>query len=78
MNLEMSFFEIYNEKIHDLLGQSSARDKTTGKKSSVSVPLVPVNVILHVWIMDMLSMAIKLRQTTLAIYLPSIGNRMIM
>ena len=37
MNVEMSFFEIYNEKIHDLLGQSSLRNKTTGKKSSVSV-----------------------------------------
>jgi len=35
VNVEMSFFEIYNEKIHDLLGQSSLRDKTTGKKSSV-------------------------------------------
>lgn len=40
VNLEMSFFEIYNEKIHDLLGQSSVRDKTTGKKSSVRVSLV--------------------------------------
>jgi len=35
MNVEMSFFEIYNEKIHDLLGQSSLRDKATGKKCSV-------------------------------------------
>ena len=37
VNVEMSFFEIYNEKIHDLLGQSSLRDKATGKKSSLKV-----------------------------------------
>jgi len=36
INIEMSFFEIYNEKIHDLLGQSwTLRDKAAGKTSSV-------------------------------------------
>jgi len=36
VNIEMSFFEIYNEKIHDLLGQSwTLREKAAGKKLSV-------------------------------------------
>ena len=34
MNVEISFFEIYNEKIHDLLAPST-KDKT-GKKTNVS------------------------------------------
>ena len=35
VNIEISFFELYNEKIHDLLLQSSLRDPTTAKKPSV-------------------------------------------
>ena len=27
MNVEISFFEIYNEKIHDLLGPTVSKDK---------------------------------------------------
>ena len=43
VNLEMSFFEIYNEKIHDLLGQSwTLRDRTLGKKPSVSEIVVSI------------------------------------
>ena len=34
INVEISFFEIYNEKIHDLLG--SCKDKA-GKKQTVSL-----------------------------------------
>lgn len=32
LNVEISFFEIYNEKIHDLLGQT--KDKS-GKRNTV-------------------------------------------
>ncbi len=35
VNVQISFFEIYNEKIHDLL-QHEFKDKLTGKKVNVS------------------------------------------
>ncbi|ESO00704.1 hypothetical protein HELRODRAFT_192579 [Helobdella robusta] len=40
-NVEISFFEIYNEKIHDLLGSSSGKDKSF-KKPNLKVREHPV------------------------------------
>lgn len=34
-NVELSFFEIYNEKIHDLLGSSHGKDKSCKKPSVI-------------------------------------------
>ena len=34
-NVEISFFEIYNEKIHDLLGPSASKDKLQMKRPTV-------------------------------------------
>ena len=36
VNVEISFFEIYNEKIHDLLGPLT-KDKYTGKRQTVRI-----------------------------------------
>ena len=35
--VEISFFEIYNEKIHDLLASSTAKDKGSVKKTNVCI-----------------------------------------
>ena len=36
INVEISFFEIYNEKIHDLLAQGNTSKVAPGKKLNVS------------------------------------------